>query len=264
METICRDLAAETAELDRLVAGLDESAWRTPTPADGWDVADQISHLWFFDQRAAQALTDPDAFRNEADRLLATGRTTEVSVEPGRAMSGSELLASWRAGRQQLIDAARPVDPKRRVPWYGPTMSAMSCLTARLMETWAHGIDVADALGDTVPATARLRHVAHLGVHARPFSYMLHGLEVPTDPVFVDLDGPDGEVWTWGEPGPDRVVGPALDFCLVVTQRRNVADTALEVTGDAVQWMQIAQAFAGGPGTGRPPAGGSRPATDPS
>lgn len=262
MITLCEDLAAEHADLEALVATLDEQVWRTPTPAPGWDIADQISHLWFFDQRAAQALTDPDAFLAEAATLLATGRTTEISVEPARAMTGAALLDHWRTDRQRLLDAAVGVDPKARVPWYGPAMSARSCLTARLMETWAHGVDIADALGAELSATARLRHVAHIGVHARPFSYMLHGLEVPGDPVFVDLDGPAGEVWTWGEPGPDRVAGPALDFCLVVTQRRNIADTALHVTGDAVQWMSIAQAFAGGPGGGRPPTGS--PATGPS
>lgn len=257
MIAICEDLAAEQDDLDRLVAPLDESAWRRSTPAVGWDIADQISHLLYFDQRAAQALTDPDGFLEKAAALLATGGTTEVSVKAGRAMPGADLLNQWRSARAHLVEVAVKADPKTRVPWYGPAMSARSCVTARLMETWAHGVDVSDSLGAAPSATDRLRHVAHIGVQARPFSYMLHGLEVPADPVYVDLDGPGGEVWTWGEPGPDRVAGPALDFCLVVTQRRHIADTELSVTGDAVQWMSIAQAFAGGPGPGRQPSGGT-------
>jgi uncharacterized protein (TIGR03084 family) len=128
------------------------------------------------------------------------------------------------------------------VPWFGLPMSAASSLTARIMETWAHGQDVADALGVTRVPTTRLRHVAHIGVGARAFSYLANGLEVPTEPVR-----------TWGPDGvPDRVSGPALDFCLLVTQRRHRDDTALEATGPrADRWLSIAQAFAGPPGGGR-------------
>jgi uncharacterized protein (TIGR03084 family) len=122
------------------------------------------------------------------------------------------------------------------------------------METWAHGQDVVDALGATRPATDRLRHVAHIGVQARPFAYVTHGMTMPDAGVFVSLDPPGGgEPWTWGDPAwPDHVSGPALDFCLVVTQRRHPADTAIVVEGpNAVEWMGIAQAFAGPPGEGR-------------
>jgi uncharacterized protein (TIGR03084 family) len=139
-------------------------------------------------------------------------------------------------------------------------MGAMSFVSARLMETWAHGQDVADALGVTRAPTGRLRHIAHLGVRSRPFSYLVRGLSAPTDPVGVSLIGPSGETWMWDtEVAPvDHVHGPALDFCLVVTQRRHVADTDLEVQGPAArEWLAIAQAFAGPPGAGRPPRGAS-------
>jgi uncharacterized protein (TIGR03084 family) len=149
----------------------------------------------------------------------------------------------------------RSLDPKQRIPWYGPAMSATSKVTARLMETWAHGQDIADALGVTRPATDRLRHVAHIGVGARPFSYLARGLEAPKVPVRVELRAPSGELWTWGpaEAG-DVVRGPALDFCLVITQRRNRADGDLTATGPmADEWLSIGQAFAGPPGPGRRP-----------
>jgi uncharacterized protein (TIGR03084 family) len=134
-------------------------------------------------------------------------------------------------------------------------MSVMSKVTARLMETWAHGVDIGDAFGRVPVPSHRLRHVAHIGVGARPFSYLAHGREVPAEGVYVALDAPDSTVWEWGDPeAKNRVSGPALDFALLVTQRRNIADTTLVVSGDdALEWMSIAQAFAGPPGPGRPP-----------
>jgi len=153
-----------------------------------------------------------------------------------------------------LLVLARGVDPSSRVPWYGPAMGARSFITARLMETWAHGQDVADALGVRRTPTARLQHVAHIGVRARPFSYAIRQKAVPEEPVYVALDAPDGSLWEFGEPAADSVRGDALDFCLVVTQRRHPADTGLVVTGPAAtDWISIAQAFAGAPGNGRRP-----------
>ncbi|MEQ1699775.1 MAG: TIGR03084 family metal-binding protein, partial [Ilumatobacteraceae bacterium] len=234
MDPICNDLHAEHLALDELVAGLSEAEWSTATPAAGWSIRDQISHLWFFDQRAAMALRDPEAFAADMQWLMANGGTN-ASVEPGRAVTGAELLAAWRADRADLIALARTVDASSRVPWYGPAMAARSFITARLMETWAHGQDVADALGVQRPATARLKHVAHIGVRARPFSYLINSLPMPEAPVYVALTAPDGSTWEWGEAAADSVRGDALDFCLVVTQRRHVADTALVVEGAAAQ-----------------------------
>jgi uncharacterized protein (TIGR03084 family) len=253
VDPICDDLIAEHDDLDALVARLTPTDWDAPTPSPGWSIRDQISHLWFFDQKATLALTDADAFRADAELLLASGGT-EASVEPGRALEPGQLLASWRSDRAALLAAARVVDASTRVPWYGPAMGARSFVTARLMETWAHGQDVADATGTQRVPTERLRHVAHIGVRARPFSYAVHGMAVPDDDVVVTLNAPDGDVWQWGAPGPNAVVGPALDFCLVVTQRRHLGDTALDVRGAAAEeWMGIAQAFAGPPGSGRTP-----------
>lgn len=258
MQQICDDLAAEHAELDAIVADLREEQWDAATASPGWAVRDQISHLWFFDERALLALTDPAAFADDAKQLMAGGGT-DASVVPGRAVRGAELLASWR-DRERLIDVARTVDPSSRVPWYGPAMAARSFVTARLMETWAHGQDVVDALGVTREPTARLRHVAHIGARARPFSYAIRGMEAPAGDVRVELTAPDGELWTWGESADDTVRGDALDFCLVVTQRRHLDDTSLVITGEAAaEWMSIAQAFAGAPGEGRRPGQLGRP-----
>ncbi len=74
----------------------------------------------------------------------------------------------------------------------------------------------------------------------------------------VELEAPGGDRWTWGDQElKDVVAGPAEDFCLVVTQRRHLDDTALTVRGPlAAEWMSIAQAFAGPPTEGRPPRRG--------
>lgn len=256
MDALLDDLAAEHTALDDVLGGgVDLSQ---PTPATGWTVADSIGHLWYFDERATVALRDPEAFRASVPDLIATlaAGGPEPGLAEARALDATELIEAWRAGRAQLLDVARATDPSTRVPWYGPDMGLRSFITARLMETWAHGQDVVDAVGARRDATHRLRHIAHIGVGARAYSYLVNGRELPVDPIAVVLDAPGGEQWAWSADGDgtNRVEGDALDFCLVVTQRRHLADTALRVTGPvATEWMSIAQAFAGPAGPGRAP-----------
>ena len=259
LPSLLDDLRAEHAELHGIVAAIDDSAWDRPTPAEGWLVRDQIGHLAYFDEVATTAMTDPDAFAPLAEEALAMARRGEdpmaEHLRRGRAMAGAAVLDWWRDARRTMVDGAARLAPGERVPWFGPSMSPLSFVSARLMETWAHGQDVADALGVSRRPTARLLHVAHIGVRARPFSYAVRGAEVPEVDVRVELTAPSGEPWVWNDDGAGGVVrGPAVDFCLVVTQRRHVDDTALEIEGDAArEWMAIAQAFAGPPGPGRPP-----------
>ena len=252
MQAVCDDLRAEHLDLDTIVSDITEEQWSTPTPAATWAVRDQISHLWFFDQRAALAIRDADAFAADMVWMLEHGGT-EASVAPGRELSGPALLEAWRRDRAELLTLARTLDPSARVPWYGPAMAARSFIAARLMETWAHGQDIVDALGVGRMPTSRLKHTAHIGVRARPFAYLVNSMALPEVPVYVALTAPDGSLWEWGEPGADSVRGPALDFCLLVTQRRHLDDTRLVIEGSAaLEWMGIAQAFAGGAGGGRP------------
>lgn len=250
---IAADLAAEQDALDAVVAGRPAEAWATPTPSPGWTVADQIGHLTYFDGAAATAITDPDAFQASIPALLEDmeGATLHRHLDP------PALIEAWRANRRRLQEVAATLEPERRIPWYGPPMSARSFLTARLMETWAHGQDVADALGADRPATDRLRHICRLGVITRGWTYANRGEEPPPGEVYVELTAPSGEIWRFGEPegAVGTVRGPALDFCLVVTQRRHPHDTALVVEGEAARdWMEKAQAFAG-PATTGPAAG---------
>jgi uncharacterized protein (TIGR03084 family) len=253
MAALAADLAAESAVTRALVAGLDEAGWHTPTPAAGWDIADQISHLAYFDEVTVRSALHPAEFEAE---LAAAPEDVDPDAIAARLRdrTGAQLLAWFDTARADLLNTFRNLDPRARLPWFGPPMSAASSLTARIMETWAHTQDIADALGVTREATSRLRHVAHIGVGARAFSYAVNGKALPETPVRVELTGPDGDLWTWGPAEADnRVTGPALDFCLLVTQRRHRDDLALVVEGPAAaEWMSIAQAFAGAAGTGRP------------
>ncbi|MGH9138507.1 MAG: TIGR03084 family metal-binding protein [Acidimicrobiales bacterium] len=247
------DLAAEHDALDALVAPLPAADWDRTTPAAGWLIRHQIAHLTYFDEQAAVAASDGDRFERERDATSASGAFDTAG--PYVHLQADALLDRWRRGRGALLAAFDGVGARQRLPWYGPPMSARSFLTARLMETWAHGTDVADAVGASLPASDRLRHVAHLGVVTRGWSYAVRGREAPPGDVRVELDPPGGgPPWAWGPAdATDRVTGPAVDFCLIVTQRRPARDTALVATpGPAAEWLAVAQAFAGGPTTTEP------------
>ena len=253
---VAEDLREETRSLQELLDGVGPQEWSTPTPAAGWTVQDQVNHLAYFDEATVLAVTDPERFRREAGELSAPGDDFPDRLVRGQRDLAPEETAAWFArARATLLDVATDASPGLRLPWYGPDMSITSVATARLMETWAHGQDVADALGVPRVPTDRLRHIAHLGVATRAFGFRLRGLAAPEEDVAVELTAPSGDVWRWGDPAAgQRVAGTALDFCLVVTQRRHLSDTTLSVTGDvAARWMSLAQAFAGVPGPGREP-----------
>jgi len=259
MAALAGDLAAESAELAAMLAPLAAAQWELPTPAAGWAVRDQVSHLAFFDEAATLTATDPDRFRAEASALMASDDFPDEIAREYRKLAAGELMDWLARARAEYLRVFAGLDPSERLPWYGPPMSAASSVTARLMETWAHGQDIADAVGWHRQPTARLRHVAHLGVATRGFSFRLRGQPVPDTPVRVVLTAPDGSVWEWGPPdATDRVEGDALDFCLLVTQRRHRDDTTLRAIGPVADaWLGLAQAFAGPPGPGRAPGASS-------
>jgi uncharacterized protein (TIGR03084 family) len=249
------DLGAETAELDGMVAGLAEPDWKLPTPAPGWSIAHQIAHLNWTDELAVLAATDPAAFTAAVEQAAtAPGRYVDDGAAAGAKLPAADLLHRWRAGRAKLAECLATLPPGTRLAWLGPPMSASSMATARLMETWAHGLDVADALGLSRRPTERLRHIAWLAVRTRDFAFGVHGRPAPDAPFRIELIAPDGSTWTFGpEEAEQSVTGPALDLCLLATQRRHRRDLALTAVGpDADAWLDLAQTFAGPPGGGRP------------
>lgn len=261
--TLLDDLDEEAAALDSLLEPLDAEGWNLPTPAAGWTVCDQIAHLGATEEWARLAATDADEFRRQLAGYLDDDDQRDAELRSGRIgrrpADGTDradwALRWWQAGRVATIARLRVLGARERLPWFGPDMSAMSFATARLMETWAHGQDVADALDVRREPTARLRHIADLGIRTRGFAYASRSLPAPEAPVRVDLAAPDDDVWSWGPAeAHDSVLGSALDFCLVVTQRCHPSDTDLTIVGAAAQeWMGIAQAFAGPPTEQRPP-----------
>ncbi len=278
---ILDDLVAEQQSLDDIVSPLRPDQWLLPTPSPGWTVADQLAHLAYFDGTAALAIVDPAAFDEAMKRLLGAdpaGPSDALTLGAFRTMTPDELLAAWRANRVDLAAAGATLDDATRVAWYGPSMGAKSFLTARLMEAWAHGQDIVDTISMnggsinggsmnggsmnggsmTREPTDRLRHIAQLGFITRGWTYLNRGLDVPEVPVRVALTSPSGDTWNFGadttSDATESIVGPAVDFCLVTTQRRHVDDTALVVTGSSARdWMEKAQLFAGPPTTGPPP-----------
>lgn len=258
LEAVLADLAAEGDTLEARVALLGEAGWRTPTPAAGWDVAHQIAHLAWTDESAVKAATGKQRW----DALVLAALADPEGFVDAEAARGAQadhltLLERWRTSRKELATVLRDHPPGEKIPWYGPPMSATSMATARFMETWAHALDVSEALGAVPEPTDRIRHVAHLGVRTRDFAFAAHDLEVPAEEFRVELTAPSGGSWVFGpEDAAQSVRGPAYDFCLLVTQRRHRDDLALVATGaDADRWLDVAQAFAGPPGPGRQPGG---------
>lgn len=256
------DFRDESETLYQVLAPLSDADFERPTQFKGWTLHDVVSHLHAWNWAADLGLHEPAAFVDFRTKLLAemgTGRRIR-SVE-GDWLDGATNRArveQWRDFYLGMADRFAAADPKRRVAWVGPDMSVRSSITARLMETWAHSQEIYDTLGRECPATDRLRNIADLGVRTFGWAYMNRGRTVPPSPPHVRLTAPSGAIWEWNEgERENRVEGAAVDFCRVVTQTRNVADTTLRVTGPvAVDWMTIVQCFAGPPED--PPAPGTR------
>lgn len=235
-DLVLPDLVTEGEVLDALVTA--HGDWSVDTPAAGWTIAHQIAHLAAADANALIAIRDPAAFETvpkQADLVAAEGAATPRAA----------LLQRWRTGRTELAAALREVPLDREFPWFGSDLTAKLMVPLRLMETWAHGQDVFDALGVAHPPTGGLRHIAALGVVGRELSFYAAQLPMPAEPIHVELAGPDGRLWTWGPAAAQqRVLGSALDFCLRVTHRRSRAETDLTAFGaDADTWLDIARVF---------------------
>lgn len=256
MQAICQDLLNEYQSLAAVCEELTPAEWKTATLFYNWTPWDEIAHLCYFDETGLQAATDADGFNQAAlplaKRLYAGEHISAIARERYAHMDGPALLAHWRGLHQALVQALSVLDVKDRLPWYGPPMGARSFASARLMETWAHGQDIWDLMKRQRPATARLKHIAHLGVTTFKWTFVNRQQPVPEVPPHVVLSAPDGDTWAWN-PASDShwVQGSASDFCLLVTQRRHLNDTALRYQGEGVKnWLLLAQCFAGPPADG--------------
>lgn len=245
-------LVEEGDLLETIVSKLPDEAWRSNTPAVGWTIAHQIAHLAWTDEMTLAALTNPEEFAKHKAAFDADPQHIDTTAEHGARQSPADILHRWRTSKSTVAQALASADPTEKFPWFGPPMKAKSMATARAMETWAHSQDIRDTLELTQPNPPTLRDVTFFGIITRDFAYQLNGLTPPAEPFRFELTSPDGEQWTWG-PAADEakavITGPALDFCLAVTQRRETEDLDLRTTGpqaaEAMQWLTFAQAFAG-------------------
>ncbi|MBP2413640.1 uncharacterized protein (TIGR03084 family) [Arthrobacter stackebrandtii] len=265
---VLADYEGEAQALDGLVAGLPAGDWALATPAPGWSIAHQIGHLAWTDavviDAAAAANGQPAAFTSLVAGIASGAATIDGAAAELAALPPAGLLERWRDGRRRMAASLREVAPGAKLPWFGPPMSPASMATARIMETWAHGQDVADALGVVREPTERLRHIAHLAVRTRNFAFKTNQLDVPVEEFRVELEGPGGEIWTWGpEDAAEKVSGTAEEFCLLATRRRHRDDLSLTAVGaNAETWLDIVQAFAGPPGEGRKPVNPLNPVNE--
>ena len=252
------DLRAEGAALHELLSTIGSEDWKRITPFKNYSVYDVVAHLHTTDHAATVALEKPDDFRNMVRERNPAIAITMAGAALADLSTGEGLCEKWIQDLNGLCDLLDEVDPKLRVPWFGPDMSVKMFSSARQMETWSHGQDIYDLLHAPRTHTDRLKNIAQIGVRTFGWTYVNRGMDVPERPPYVRLTAPSGAIWEWNDPDEENCVkGDAVDFCRVVTQGRNVQDTKLETTGGtATEWMSIAQCFAGGPQD--PPAPGQR------
>ncbi|KIC10732.1 hypothetical protein RA19_10065 [Leisingera sp. ANG-M1] len=261
------DFRAESRALAAILEDLPEAAFHRATQFKGWTIDHVLGHLHLFNAAAEASLRGEEAFAAFIAPVLRDMQAGKPILECQfpwlDGLSGRALFAAWRQGAERCAGAFADADPKARLKWIGPDMSALSSVTARQMETWAHGQEVFDLLGLKRQEQDRIRNIAHLGVATYGWSFRNRGLAVPEPAPFVQLTGPSGAVWEWNAPQQGNFVkGTAIEFAQVAAQVRNIEDTALQAAGPAAEgWMRIAQCFAGPPE--QPPAPGSRFRTRP-
>ena len=256
------DFRAESRALVAILEDLPEADFHRPTLFKDWTIDHVIGHLHLFNVAAQTSLKGEEAFAAFIGPIvkdMQAGKTILECQFPWLdGLSGRALFEAWKAGAESCADAFAEADPKARVKWVGPDMSALSSITARQMETWAHGQEVFDLLGLERQEHDRVRNIAHLGVATFGWTFLNRKEEVPDPAPSVQLTGPSGIVWEWNDAQEDNMVrGSAVEFAQVVTQVRSIADTDLQVIGEtAMRWMEIAQCFAGPPEM--PPSKGAR------
>ena len=253
------DFRAEADELRALLVTLTEADWERPTLFKHWTVNDIIQHLHDGDLMAAASVAGAAsfvAFRTERQALMDNGLTrVQAARQRLGHLTGKRLLERWYATMGGLCDALSAMAPDARLKWAGPDMGVRMFTTARQMEVWAHGQAIYDLMGATRAPTDRLRNIAEIGVRTYGWTFANRRREAPGPAPHVRLTAPSGEIWSWNDPSSDNAVaGEALPFCQVVTQTRNIADTALSVRGEPARaWMSLAQCFAGPPEDPPPP-----------
>lgn len=260
MREILSDLVAEQQHLDQFLQTLRDRQWATKTPAEGWTIQDTVSHLAYTESFAAEVLAEGKE-RLDAESVGDIDEWTAIGVAQGRGRRYQEIIEWWRFGRADVVDALSRMLATDRVPWLFGDMSARSFATVRLMETWAHGLDIKAAIlgrntaleeppeededEDPLADTPRLRHIAGLGQRTLPFAFAQAGETYPEQGIRVEVMGPLYAAWRFGPEDTDQVIkGMASDWCRVVVRRAAPEETGLKAVGvDAEKALTIARAY---------------------
>ncbi|MFK7966315.1 MAG: TIGR03084 family metal-binding protein [Burkholderiaceae bacterium] len=257
------DFEQESLALAEHVKPLTDDELAAPTAFKQWRLNDIFAHLHFFNLMAHYSLVDETRFAAEIKKLydrMGAGQTmVQATDELLDGLSGRPLIEAWQETVGSMTPHWAGADPRQRLNWVGPTMSVRSSISARLMETWAHGQAIYDLMGLERTNTDRIRSVVVMGVNTFGWTFKNRDEPIPESPPQVRLTSPSGAQWLFheGAPAENSIQGSAEDFCQVVTQVRHVTDTDLIVTGPiANAWMNQAQCFAGKPND--PPAPGTR------
>jgi len=259
------DFQAESESVAALLTELNDEDYNIITQFKAWTIYDILTHLHLWNMAAIWTLNEPEKFMTlmgDAIHVFQGGKTHQ-NLQRGWCYkqgfdTGTKLYGAWREGFNIVAETYAVADPDKRVKWGGPDMSVRNCIIARQMETWAHAQAIFDVLDQERVDADRLKNVAHIGVTTYSWSFKVNGRNPILPKPYIRLTAPSSVIWEWNEPQEDnRVEGSATEFCQVVTQCRNVGDTALKLTGEAATtWMEIAQCFAGTPET--PPSKGQR------
>ncbi len=240
----------ESTNLYDVLRGFECKVMKTKTKFKGWSFNDIIRHLHFWNIAADLSLRQEVEFLhlfNQVKTFTMSGTTREFERTYLDNLSGANLLETWYKFSTSLKNNFAGVDPKTRVTWAGPSMSALSSITARYMETWAHSQAIYDALGIERSNTDDIYNIVVLGKNTYNWSFANRGLKSPQPMPSLTLSAPSGKIWSFGDKDEaNHISGQAEEFCQVVTQVRNILDVDLEVIGaPARHWMEIAQCFAG-------------------
>jgi uncharacterized protein (TIGR03084 family) len=249
MYEIVSDFVAESDALGALLATLSDDDWLTATPADGWDIRDSVTHLAFANELADEIARTGRSEFMESINAESVDALEQVQLDRGRAMAPSEVYVWWRESVTALASSVDKLPRDARVPWGPVTMGVRSFMTGRLMETWAHGLDCFDAMGHEPVDTDRLHHVAHLGLSALSYAFMVRGLPAP-GAVGLVLEAPDGSTWRLGyASAPTIIEGSAGDWCRAAVRRDRRGERArLRGVGpDAAAVIENVQAYLSAP-----------------
>ena len=253
MITAALDFKAENDAVYQLPEQLQQDDFKRKTQFKEWTINDILAHLHYFNVAADLSLIDEPAFLKMVSELTEAGKNGEALVpfteRKLNGVKGQALLQLWRDYYPEMTECFTAEDPKKCLRWFGPSMSARTSISARLMETWSHAQAIYDLLGVEREEHDRVKNIVVLGVNAFAWTFSNRGEAVPQDKPNLCLRSPSDDVWQWHDESKSNFIeGTAVDFCRVVTQTRNVADTSLVVQGaTATRWMAIAQCFAGPP-----------------